>query len=52
MLTSKPHRNVSVHAESTRAARHESDLELARAALPAGLFQLEAFALADPDHLE
>ncbi len=37
---------------STDVARRESDLQLAREALPAGLVQLEAFALAYPDHPE
>lgn len=37
---------------STQVARAESDLELARAAMPGGLLQLQAFALAYPDHPE
>ncbi|CAN5918216.1 hypothetical protein BH11MYX3_BH11MYX3_21980 [soil metagenome] len=41
-----------VLVRSTQAARAESDLELARAAMPGGLMQLEAFALAYPDHPE
>lgn len=35
---------------STRAAERQSDLELARAALPGGMLQLEAFSLAYPEH--
>jgi hypothetical protein len=36
--------------QSRRAARRLPDLELARAALPGGILQLEAFALAYPEH--
>lgn len=36
--------------QSQVAARRQSDLELARAAAPGGIMQLEAFALAYPDH--
>ncbi len=36
--------------KSMEAARRQPDLELAREAMPAGLMQLEAFALAYPDH--
>ena len=36
--------------KSRIAARELSDLELARAAIPGGIVQLEAFALAYPDH--
>lgn len=40
----------SILEKSQVAARRESDLELARAALPGGLVQIEAFALAYPWH--
>jgi hypothetical protein len=36
--------------QSMVAARRQPDLELARDAIPGGLMQLEAFALAYPDH--
>ncbi len=36
--------------KSQVAARRQSDLELARAALPGGILQMEAFALAYPAH--
>lgn len=36
--------------QSTRAAERQADVELARAALPGGMLQLEAFSLAYPDH--
>ena len=36
--------------KSMEAARRQPDLELAREAMPGGLMQLEAFALAYPDH--
>lgn len=36
--------------KSMEAARRQPDLELAREAMPGGLMQLEAFALAFPDH--
>lgn len=36
--------------QSTRAAERQADIELARAALPGGMLQLEAFSLAYPDH--
>lgn len=36
--------------KSTVAAQRQSDLELARAALPGGIVQLEAFSLAYPHH--
>lgn len=36
--------------KSQEAARRQPDLELAREAMPGGLMQLEAFALAYPDH--
>jgi len=35
---------------SVEAAQRQPDLELARAAMPGGLLQLEAFALAYPEH--
>jgi hypothetical protein len=37
-------------AKSTEVAKRQSDLELARAALPGGILQLATFALAYPDH--
>lgn len=37
-------------AKSQQAGRRQSDLELARAAAPSGILQLETFALAYPDH--
>jgi hypothetical protein len=37
---------------SQTAARRQPDVELARAALPGGIIQLEAFAIAYPDHRE
>lgn len=36
--------------KSQIAAKRQADLELARAAVPGGLLQIEAFALAYPDH--
>jgi len=36
--------------KSQAAARRQGDFELARAAVPSGIMQLEAFALAYPDH--
>src|SRR4051812_38374126 len=36
--------------KSQAAARRQGDVELARAARPSGIIQLEAFALAYPDH--
>lgn len=36
--------------KSMEAARRQPDVELAREAMPGGLMQLEAFALAFPDH--
>jgi hypothetical protein len=36
--------------KSVEASRRQADLELARAAVPGGLIQLETFALAYPDH--
>lgn len=36
--------------KSQEAAKRQSDLELARAAIPGGLLQLEAFSLAYPEH--
>ncbi|HEU0029940.1 MAG TPA: TRAP transporter TatT component family protein [Kofleriaceae bacterium] len=36
--------------QSQRSARRLPDVELARAAMPSGIVQLEAFALAYPDH--
>lgn len=44
------HSTYRILLQSTRAAERQSDLELARAALPGGMLQLEAFALAYPDH--
>jgi hypothetical protein len=41
---------LKILAKSTEAAARESDIALARDAMPGGLFQLEAFALAYPDH--
>ena len=38
--------------KSFAASRRQGDLELARASLPGGVVQLEAFALAYPDHPE
>jgi TRAP transporter T-component len=37
-------------SQSQVVGRRQFDLELARAAVPGGIFQLEAFALAYPDH--
>ncbi len=37
--------------KSMEAARRQSDIELARDAMPGGIMQLEAFALAYPDHV-
>lgn len=37
-------------AKSQAAARRQSDVELARAAAPSGILQIESFALAYPDH--
>jgi hypothetical protein len=42
----------TVLREAERAALHEPDVELARAALPAGIVQLDAFAHAYPAHRE
>lgn len=39
-----------VIAKAQVAARRQADLELARAAAPSGILQLEAFALAYPEH--
>ena len=40
----------SIIKQSNIVAQREADLQLAREATPGGLFQLEAFALAYPDH--
>ncbi len=37
-------------SKAQEVGRRQSDLELARAAMPGGIFQLETFALAYPDH--
>lgn len=41
---------LKILEKSSIAAAREADVELAREAMPGGLFQLEAFALAYPDH--